>query len=73
MSGDFASMSARLQRSLSQAKSQLLVLESRISVGAWPDKDKAWAMNFITAQAEALRDIRGAEKRRYRPPLPGAP
>jgi hypothetical protein len=64
MSEDFVDTSARLQRSLSRAKTQLQVVEERVSVGALPDKP--WAMDFIAAQTEALHEVRAAEKLRCR-------
>jgi hypothetical protein len=62
MSRESARAHARLQRSLSQAEIQLQ--KGRVSVGGWPDEP--WAMDFIDARTEALRQVRAAEKRRCR-------
>jgi hypothetical protein len=61
---DFANTSARLQRSLNQAKNQFLVLERDVSVTTWPHKD--WAIAFTAARAQAQLDVRAVEERLYR-------
>ncbi len=58
LSGDFADVFTRAQRSLNQAKSQLLALDRQVSM-AWPDT--RWATTFGNKLQEVSRDIHAVE------------
>ena len=66
-SADFGEVWAHWQASLNRASEQLNALKRRVTVNAWPDKDKDWALTFGSPRYQVQRDIKAIQGQPDRP------